>query len=235
MSFKSKRKAETLQILPHGDNYQAKHVYVYARENFLCASGAYECVHVCVSTVWCIIHMTCLSISALILHTERAGDRCMHSLHADIWLACQLPGMCAAKGSQGAKWCAPLSQPASPTPNPFASPLTLQPRCGVGPVRSSANRREPVLGATSPPASSFLWLLPPICAYTHTHIRINVLMRASHCLYSLCDIRTSHHTLTYDGHSALLSREHSSFWFRVSSFNCSCFHWFFFIVIKSDP
>lgn len=134
------------------------------------------------------IHATRLNITALILHRGSSDGPCI--LYIQIfaprvsWHPCQSPPW-LHKGSRGAK-CPPLLT-ATPPQNPSASLLTSQPRCGAGPVRSSTNRREPVLRATStppqplPPTSAFLRLLPPICACTH--IRIHVLMKTCHCLF----------------------------------------------------
>lgn len=125
--------------------------------------------------------MTDLNILDLILHRGSGDGFCMHSLHADTYhvTSALAKALSAAKGSRDT----PLSL--LPTPNPFAPSLTSQPRCGDGPVRSSANRREPVLGATSPPPPpSSYFFLPYV--HTHTHIRISVLMRACYCLCLLC-------------------------------------------------
>ncbi len=195
-------------------------VFLHVRTVFICLCCICVCicvcVHMCVSIVWCINQNPYNTPEYLSLDSS----------HREGWwpaacMSASVPAKAlhAAKGSRGAK--RPPSLTRLPTPNPSAFPLTSQPRCGAGPARSSANRREPVLGATSPPASSFLWLLPPICAHTHTHIKISVLMRARHCLYSLCDIwpSTKHHFL-------FLS---FSFWSEVWLFNCSCFDYWFFL------
>lgn len=101
-----------------------------------------------------------------------------------------LPGMCVgapakalsvAKGSQRSK----LPPPAHlPTPNLSTSPLTLQPRCGAGPARSSANRHEPVLHNPPPlPHPPRSLPFPPTSSF-HMCIHIRKLSTLNLPLYS---------------------------------------------------
>lgn len=180
----------------------------------MCAHEDSLCTRV--SIVWCINQLPYDTLEYLRLYSsQREGWWLLHAFSTFRYLSCQrapLPRLSAAKGTRAAKL----------PPPPPTHPKSFRPSANLATSLwgwASEKQRKPAwasAGSYITPASSFLLLLPPICAYTH--IRISVLMRACYCLYLLCSL-TSISALRW---ITWVVKDHSSFWLEV---------WFNFIVI----